>query len=391
MKMKLLIITTIFPNPGNMTIGAYNREFVSELSELFDVDVIAPIPWINRIKFGPTKSWILNNAHVYHPIYYYLPGMLQKFHALFYYLSIRSIANELSANKKYSAVIAMWISPDGAVAQKVARNLSVPYYVKVLGTDVNRLHSRHPLYSQSIDVLKNAAMIFCVSEGLKNRLSAIGVSSENLLVIRNGINKNIFIPCNKESARNKLQIPENLRLILFVGNLKREKGLYELVQAFKLIINKNIDNQTALYLIGEGPFKRDIYQYVKAEGISDAVHLIGRKDPIDVALWMNAASVLCLPSYSEGMPNVVLEALCCNTPVVATAIDGILELAEQDHRITVVPPKEVESLGRALMQVLNNNTKASGELVIKNWSEFAEAVSDVIMENNNEHSGRSQS
>lgn len=378
MKKNLLVVTTIFPNPKNMALGSYNREIVAELSELFDIDVIVPIPWFKGDSSGAYESWRLRGAMVHHPVYFYPPRCFFSTHDYFYYFSIWHLIKRLTLQKKYSAVLGLWLYPDGMVAKKIAHKLSIPYYVKVLGSDVNRLCMQHQLYTKSMDVIRHASKVFCVSNGLRKKLESLGASSENLLVIYNGINKTVFSPCSIQAARQSLSLPTEHGIVLFVGNLKREKGLYELLCAFNNVINSPNNAGTRLFIIGEGAFEPTLREYAISKGISDAVMFLGRKTPSEVALWMNATSLLCLPSYSEGMPNVVLEALSCNTPVVATSIDGITELACQDDRITLVPPKEIDMLSDALISVLGKSSKSSGGLAINSWADFASSVYHVI-------------
>ncbi len=378
MKKNLLVITTIFPNPLNMTAGSYNREIISELSEYYNIDVIVPIPWTQCLRTGKPKDWVLNKARVHHPIFYYPPGFLHRTHDYFYFLSISRLIRQLISCTAFSAVLGMWLYPDCRVVKRVAHDLSVPYYVKVLGTDVNRLDLKHPLFPQSMEVLQDASRIICVSEGLKNRLVSLGVSPEKLFVLLNGVNKSIFLPCSIEIARQKLELPIKQEIILFVGNLKREKGLGELISAFSIIKNNPSHSEAVLCLIGEGPFERELRQLIIHHGMSDSVRFLGRQAPLDVAMWMNAANLLCLPSYSEGMPNVVLEALSCHTHVVATSIDGINELACLDDRIIVVPPREFVALSEAINSALEKYNKSPGKLIIYSWADFANTVFKLI-------------
>ncbi|MFZ4860147.1 MAG: glycosyltransferase, partial [Desulfuromonadaceae bacterium] len=292
MKKNLLVITTVFPNPNNMMLGAYNREIISELSEYYNIDVIVPIPWTKCFMSGKPKNWMLNKAKIHHPIFYYPSGILHRVHDDFYYLSISRLIKKLTSHITYTAVFGMWLYPDCRVVKKIAHNFSIPYFVKVLGTDVNRLDVRHPLFSQSMSVLKDAARIICVSEGLKNRLESLGVSSEKLIVLRNGINKSIFFPCSPEAARQKLALPIKQEIILFVGNLKREKGLHELICAFDKIRNNQKHSEAILCLVGEGPFEKELLQYITLNGMYDSVRFVGRQSSSEVALCATTSNVL---------------------------------------------------------------------------------------------------
>jgi glycosyltransferase involved in cell wall biosynthesis len=378
MKKRLLVVTTIFPNPHNLTLGAYNREIIAELSEYYDIDVVVPIPWTQRIGKEQSSSWTLKQATVHHPTFFYPPGCFYTTHDAFYYYSILGLVKQLQRERPFYAVVGIWLFPDGSTAKKLAHEISVPYFIRVMGTDVNRLTREHPLYAKSMEVLGDTEKVFCNSKGLQNKLVSLGVQAEKIFLLRNGVNKQIFFPRKPEIALQALGISEKHKIVLYVGNLKREKGVFELLAAFAEMTKAPNPCDVGLYFIGEGPAASELRRRADVEGISDSVIFLGRKSPEEVALWMNAAALLSLPSYSEGMPNVVLEALSCNTPVVATAIEGVIELAEQDPRITLVPPKEVGPLADALITVLNNGLKSSDGLVINSWAEFAGVVSQTI-------------
>lgn len=378
MKNRLLVITTIFPNPYNGTVGAYNREIIAELSEHYDIDVVVPIPWTQRIRKGRISSWTLKQATVHHPTFFYPPGRLHTVHDAFYYYSILGLVKRLHRNQPFSAILGIWLFPDGSTTRKLAQEISVPYFIRVMGTDVNRLTREHPLYAKSMEVLGDTEKVFCNSKGLQNKLVSLGVQAEKIILLRNGVNKQIFFPRKPEIALQALGISEKHKIVLYVGNLKRDKGVFELLAAFAEMTKAPNTCDVGLYFIGEGPAASELRRHADVEGISDSVVFLGRKSPEEVALWMNAASLLSLPSYSEGMPNVVLEALSCNTPVVATAIEGIIELAEEDPRIKLVPVKEVQPLANELTDMIHNGFKSQQGLVINSWVEFAGAVSKII-------------
>jgi glycosyltransferase involved in cell wall biosynthesis len=177
---------------------------------------------------------------------------------------------------------------------------------------------------------------------------------------------------DRPAMRRHLQIQPDSLVVLFVGNLIKEKGLGELVAAFKQL--KERVAQAQLVLIGSGPFRAAAEQSAAAFGIGDAVMFLGAQPLTTIAQWMNAASVLCLPSYMEGVPNVVLEALACETPVVATNVGGIPELDKGNGMLKLVSPQDSQALAQALLTLKDDAYADGTDVVVTSWQENAASV-----------------
>jgi glycosyltransferase involved in cell wall biosynthesis len=134
-------------------------------------------------------------------------------------------------------------------------------------------------------------------------------------------------------------------LVLFVGRLVAAKGLRELLAAAASLARERPLLKVAI--LGDGPLRHELERQAQRSGAGENVLMRGPRPPADVARWLAAADLLCLPSYSEGCPNVVLEALSCGRPVVASAVGGVPELVAEDCAV-LVPPADSQALTAGL-------------------------------------------
>jgi glycosyltransferase involved in cell wall biosynthesis len=110
--------------------------------------------------------------------------------------------------------------------------------------------------------------------------------------------------------------------------------------------------------VGQGPYRETLAKRVAMAGMEGRVLLPGRTDATGMAHWMRAADIFCLPSYSEGCPNVVVEALACGRPIVATNVGGIPELVKEASGL-LAPPRDAGALRTALEMALSRRWDAA--------------------------------
>jgi len=194
-------------------------------------------------------------------------------------------------------------------------------------------------------------------------------------VIYNGVNSEIFFPMSQIEVRKQLGYKADKKIILYVGNLFAAKGLVELAMSFGRIARERTD--VLLVVIGSGGWRTRFLELIRQQNVVEKVQMLGSLSLHDVSKYMNAADALCLPSYMEGTPNVILEALACNKLIVATGVGGIPELARDDKRIFLVQPKDVDSLYSGLTQVLKSDQTRSNQKKIMSWRENAAMVASV--------------
>jgi teichuronic acid biosynthesis glycosyltransferase TuaC len=195
-----------------------------------------------------------------------------------------------------------------------------------------------------------------------------GADATRVRVIPNGCDSATFRLGDRASARHSLGVPPDAELVLFVGRLVAEKGLRELLEAMQLLTAQR--PQLQLVVIGSGPMQGEL-RTLTAE--NDGVRLTGALSPEAVAQWMVAADLITLPSYSEGHPNVLVEALACGRPVVATAVGGIPEVVDAACGV-LISPRDGAALAAGLTQVLERtwDEAALSRRFSRAWSTVAQ-------------------
>jgi glycosyltransferase involved in cell wall biosynthesis len=162
---------------------------------------------------------------------------------------------------------------------------------------------------------------------------------------------------------------------VYIGRMDLRKGLRELVEAAATIHASRPNLH--VYMIGAGADRPQVQAAIAANNAAGYVHELPACPPDDVAVWMAAADLVTLPSYMEGCPNVVLEALACGRPVVATNVGGIPEIMN-DACGRLIPAREVAPLAQALESVLQQSWDA--ETISANWSRSWNKVATELLE-----------
>jgi glycosyltransferase involved in cell wall biosynthesis len=348
--MKILIITNLFPNNQEPTRGIYNKQQFLELAKLCELEVVAPLPWYDNCKIPKREN--IDGIDVYHPRYFMIPKFGRSLYGLFFYFSLIGNIKEIYKIFKFDIILATWAYPDGFGSFLISKVLNTPIIIKVHGTDIN-LHTKYLFLRKAIVyVLRNSNKVIAVSNALKTRLVKIGVPEEKIVVIPNGVNLELFKPMDKDKCRNILNLSLNGKIVLFIGNLVRIKGIEYLIEAFALV--SSMVKELCLVIGGDGPLRGKLVKRVKDLGLEGKVKFIGKKLHNEIPLWMNAADLFCLPSIMEGMPNVILEALACKKLIIATSVGGIPEIITSEDYGILVPTQDVAALAEAICMVFKN-------------------------------------
>jgi len=396
--MRILVLSDTFPNALDPWRGPYNRRQVECLAELCSVTVINPLPWVKLL--SGTRYWgltsdsddVLEGIPLYHPTFWYLPvlGRNRTWRGV---LSAARRALKKERKQPYDLILATFAYPHGLAACELARELGIPYVIKARGSDLHSLPKSGPRRERTMQAVQDAAAVVAVSRNLADIAVEMGAQASQVTVLPNGIDADVFDAIPRHEARGKLGLPLDREMILFVGSLSPVKGVDILLKAFDHVRRKR-ERMPLLTLLGSGPMRWTIERQLADAGLRDAVKLPGHRERNEVALWMNAANLLVLPSRNEGCPNVVLEALSCGTPVVASRVGAVPDLLGLEGGETVAP-NDPEALAEAILRVLDRTwVRAMLRWKIKgrSWRENAEKLHSILMQSADTiHAGRTAS
>ena len=343
--MKVLILTNLFPTPWDPLRGAFNRQQFERLGQLHDVDVITAVDF--REKFGERRGEVIaDHLHTDHFVFVFPPGIGRSLHAVCWLLSLWWQRGRQIRKARYDCILVSWAYPDAAAAGWLARRLGIPYVVKVHGSDLNVQANRMLRRPQIRSALTGASGVIAVSRALATKAIALGTHPSNVHVLYNGVDTSIFSPESRSESRATLGFSTYSPLLLFVGNLKASKGCLDLLEAFPALLATH--PLARLVYVGTGAARAALLARAEALGCLDRVEIAGAVAHAELGDWFRAADLLCLPSHNEGVPNVVLEAMACGTPVVASHVGGIPEIVPEYAGI-LVPPHQQKALSTALI------------------------------------------
>lgn len=190
----------------------------------------------------------------------------------------------------------------------------------------------------------------CVSEGVRQfALQRLGIEERRLFVIPNSIDCRAIEPIVPRT-RVELGLPDEAQIVLFVGRLHRQKGVDLLLQAWQATAARV--PHAWLVLAGDGPDGEQLRR--QSVGLAEPLRnrIVWLRARRDVIALMKAADLLVLPSRWEGMPNVILEAMACSLPVIATSVEGSSELVVPGETGWLIPPGDSLALAAVLLESL---------------------------------------
>jgi len=270
-------------------------------------------------------SEMINGVQVYHPRYLMVPKIGMMFQGLFMFLALVPIMKRVQREFNFDIIDSHYAYPDGFAAVLLGQLLRKPVVISVRGSDVN-LFSRFPVIRKLLRFsFQRARQIITVSRALKDVILRMNISEKKVIVIPNGIDVKKFKPVPTREARQRLQI-QGSPVLISVGNLNPNKGFDILIKSVKILVEGGTQKNIHLVIVGEGDSRASLQGLVRSLGLEDHVSFVGGVLHHDLHLWYSAADLFCLASGREGWPNVLLEAMACGKPVVATSVGGIPEI-----------------------------------------------------------------
>jgi len=234
----------------------------------------------------------------------------------------------------------------------VARLLWKPSVVTLWGSDLQWMEKKKWVYSLTRPLLAGADRVVCLTQATQKWLEGRGIMGGRACLIPNGVDTDLFCPRDKIPLQQELGLPPQTPILLYVGSLIPRKGLQVLIDAIPLM--KAAKERLLLVLVGEGEDRLKLEEKSGHLGLTQRIRFVGALPPEQIPLWMAAADLFALPSFYEGFPNVLLEAMASGLPVVATDIPGNRDALRAEETGLLVPAGDPQALATALDKMVAN-------------------------------------
>lgn len=275
--------------------------------------------------------------------------------------------------------------PSGPIAWYLKKRFALPYMIRLGGGDIPGAQKRFKYLYKLLNpciraIWKEAAGLFANSMGLKQRALQFE-DAYKIKVIANGVDDLFFVPGEKKKQEKVIRI-------LFVSRLIEGKGLQYVLPDLKRVneqVMERCGKPVELVIVGDGPYRARLEELVDRMGCKKLVKFEGQKSKGQVRGYYQDADVFILPSLSEGMPNVVLEAMSCGLPVIMTPCEGSKELVQHNGIIS-----GLDFFADCLIQIctnaeLRNKMGKEGRCLVEEqfqWkkigSEYMKSIQEVI-------------
>ncbi len=372
--LSICLLTLAWPGQANPSHGHFIEKQTRALRELgHPVIVVAPRTYLVDPIFTKDRG-----IEVYR--FPYLSGnkrfsdysQIPISTILTFFLSGLWHAFKLAKRKGCQIIVAHWVVPTGIIGFFVSIILKKPLVTTIHGSDLNFYIEKSRLaFWLARLILKKSNLIITVSSDLKEKITKkFLIKREKIKVIPIGIDLDLFSPQPKNQARQTLKLPKKPKILLFAGGLTKVKGFEVLRKALPEVL-KSIPDVVSLVLGKSEPDKlKAIKKRVKKEGLGKNLIFVGEVPPKKMPLWLNAADLVVIPSLSEGLGLIAIEALSCNTPVIASATGELTKIIKKTSGGLLFKPGVSADLSQKIIQLLKerkNKLKINRQFLKKNY------------------------
>lgn len=357
--LKTVLFSTLYPSSVRPVHGIFVETRLRELLKTGQVEtrVVAPVPWFpsenprygHYALFAKTprrESW--HGIEVEHPRYLLPPKIGQNIAPYVLALgALPTLRRMIREGFDFDLIDAHFFYPDGVAAALLARWLNKPFVCTARGSDIN-LYRQFRIARWALQrTLRKSAGNIGVSADLVKQMQELGAPAGTCHVMRNGVDLQRFEVLDRPAARQALGLAPDGRWLVSVGHLVELKGHH-------LAIGLLAELPWArLAIVGGGVEMERLRALADQLGVADRVVFAGQRPQEELKLWFNAAEALILASSREGWANVLLEALACGTPVVATRVSGTPEVIADPVAGQLATERSLAGLKAALTRLMD--------------------------------------
>lgn len=330
--MNIVTFSNLYPSSARRNHGVFVEERMTRYAKQYSCNlrVVAPVPWFPfRSGFGEYSEFAATpkreergGIDINHPRVITIPKFGAGCAPYFWTRACLPFLQKLHAERAINLLDAHYLYPDGVAAVRIAKKLQIPVVLSARGSDVNVIAQIPSLRKKIVNACCTAGAVVAVSAALAKALQQIGVPPDKITIIRNGVDVEMFRP----GAGRAAKIVVNGRVLLGVGRLVKTKGWQFAIEAVAKLLPKFPDLQ--LVIAGGGPDRGVFEELARTFHISERVHFLGDIAHAGIPELLWGAHRFVFPSFREGHPNAVVEAVAAGVPVVATPVGGIPEIID---------------------------------------------------------------
>ncbi len=356
--MNLLTFSTLYPNAAAPTHGIFVETRLRYLLASGEAGstVVAPVPWFpsGHPRFGRYAAYarapreeVRHGIRALHPRYAVIPAVgMSVAPFLLAAAAARVLRRLLRDGCRFEIIDAHYFYPDGVAAVLLGRMLGRPVVITARGTDINLIPRYRLPRAMILWAARRASGLVAVCAALKEEMAALGVPSERIEVLRNGVDLERFRPVDRDTERAALGLGG--KTLLSVGHLIPRKahdlaiGSLPHLPEFRLLV------------AGEGPEEKRLRSLAASLAVDDRVTFLGAVPQERLGRYYGASDALILASSREGWANVLLESMACGTPVVASNVWGTPEVVAAPEAGVLMARRTAEGVAEAVRELFSS-------------------------------------
>lgn len=356
--MRLLTFSTLFPNAERPGHGIFVETRLRHLvaSGVVSSRVVAPIPWfpLTHPRFGNYAAFarapqreVRSGLQVEHPRYFLPPKVGMNIAPQMLVQAAKPlIARMIDEGGDFDLIDAHYFYPDGVAATRLGKYFNKPVVITARGSDITLLPQYPKPRRMILQAAADASGIITVCNALRDELIALGADAQKIVSLRNGVDLELFQPIDREQARRELGM--TAYTLVTVGHLVPVKGHALILQALPLLPHVH------LLIAGNGPLRASLETLAQELGVADRVKFLGALPQSELRRYYGVADAMVLASEREGWANVLLEAMACGTPVVASRVWGTPEVVASAEAGVLMEARTPQALANAVRRLQEN-------------------------------------
>ena len=350
--MRILTFSTLFPNSEKPGHGIFVETRLRHLvaSGRVESRVVAPIPWFpstnprfgNYARFAKApRHEVRHGIAVGHPRYPVLPKVGMSIAPLLLAQAVKpAIGRLIDEGYDFDLIDAHYFYPDGVAAAMLARHFNKPLVITARGSDITLFPQYALPRRQILWAARRADAVITVCNALRDEVVAMGIEADRVVSLRNGVDLQLFRPTEREA--------NTMFTLLAVGHLVPVKAQDLIIGALPLLPG------VRLVLAGDGPDRAKLENLARELNVTDRVTFLGAVPQAQLRAHYVAADALVLSSSREGWANVLLEAMACGTPVVASRVYGTPEVVAAPEAGVLMRERSYQGVADAVNQLRAN-------------------------------------